>query len=74
MLLFVNGDGGFDVNLGEKRATMEFFRDLSLETDVGVMGAEAKDDGVSMVVAADSGVKGVSNDVSDNCFSFRSRE
>jgi hypothetical protein len=45
----------FDVNLGEKSAAMEFFRG-----DEGVLGETGpKQDGVSMVVACESGVIGV---------------
>lgn len=72
-VLFVDDDC-FDVNLGEKSAAIEFFLGFSLEIDVGVVGDGAKDDGVSMVVANESGVKGVNNDESDNCLSFLSRE
>lgn len=62
------------VNRGEKSAAIEFFLGRSLDTEVGVVGECANDDGVSMVVAADSGVKGANDDESDSCLSFRSRE
>lgn len=68
------GDGCLDVKRDEKSAAIEFFLGLSLEMDVGVVGEGANDDGVSIVVAKDSGVKGVSNDESDNCLSFLSKE
>lgn len=75
--LLTGDDGGcLDVNLGEKRAAIEFF--LGRLSDVGVAGVgvsdAANDDGVSIVVAPESGVKGVNKDETDNCFSFRSRE
>jgi hypothetical protein len=50
-----------DVNLGEKSAAIELF--LGDEGVVGVMGPN--EDGVSMVVACESGVSGVSNEVFD---------
>lgn len=73
------GDGCLEVKRDEKSAAIEFFLGLSLEMDVGVVGEGANDDGVSIVVAADSGgVKGFNNndddDESDNCFSFLARE
>lgn len=63
-----------EVNLGEKRVAIEFFLGFSLEIDVGVAGEAAKDDGVSIVVTAESGVSGASNDALDDCLSFFSRE
>lgn len=72
-------DGGcLDVNFAENSVAIEFFLGLSLEKDVGVAGVgvsdDANDDGVSIVVAPESGVSGVNKDESDNCFSFLSRE
>lgn len=70
-LLFV---GDCFVNRGEKSAAIEFFLGRSLEMDDGVAGEVANDDGVSMVVAAESGVRGAKDDDSDSCLSFLSRE
>ena len=64
----------FDVYFDEKRAAIEFFL-CPLESDVGVDGEAANDDGVSIVVAADCGVNGGNNDdESESCLSLRLRE
>lgn len=69
--LLTGDEGGYlDVNFDEKRAAIEFFLG-----DVGVYGVgvgdAVNDDGVSIVVAPESGVN---KHESDNCFSFLSRE
>lgn len=65
------------MNLGEKRAAIEFFLGFSLVIEMGVVGEGPNEDGVSMVVVGDSGVIGVigvNNEEYDSCRSFLSRE
>lgn len=70
MLVFAASDC-FDPNFGGKKAEMEFFLGRSLDIEVGVIGEGANDDGVSIVVAAESGV---SSELDDSCRSFLSKE